>query len=163
MGDEFNTRLRSYRKQIQIFSTRYYHFQSVSPIMSFSDGTQPFDLIPPSQQTLQHDDGNLRLQTPVVLTNEHKTEPAAMIPSKILRPSGRLSHLNQNRTSEYQGTQLPGVGNLRDPLLERRIKRDRAATKIQAVYRGHTVRKSIHWLNEKQQRLKSEFNKRVCS
>ncbi len=130
---------------------------------TFLDGTQPFDLIPASQQNPQHDDGNLRSQIPIVITNEKKTDPKPIIPSKILRPSGRLSHLNQNRTSEYQGQQLPGVGNLRDPELERRVKRDRAAAKIQAVYRGYTVRKSIHWFNEKQQRLDSEYNKRVYS
>jgi hypothetical protein len=41
------------------------------------------------------------------------------------------------------------------------VKRDRAAAKIQAVYRGYTVRKSMHWINDKQQRLNNEFNKRV--
>jgi hypothetical protein len=46
-------------------------------------------------------------------------------------------------------------------MLERRIRRDRAAAKIQAAYRGYTVRKSLQWNNEKQKHLKSEFNKRV--
>ncbi|CAF1165406.1 unnamed protein product [Rotaria sordida] len=123
------------------------------------DGTQQFDIIPSSQKQHKYDDGNLRFQTPVRIDNNN-TDSKPIIPSKIIRPSGRLSHLNQNHTSEYQGQQLPGVGNLRDPLLERRIKRDRAATKIQAAYRGHTVRKSLHWINGKQQQLHSEFNKR---
>jgi hypothetical protein len=95
--------------------------------------------------------------------NDNNLDHEPPIPSKILRPSGRLSHLNQNLPSEYQDHQLPGVGNLRDPLLERRIKRDHAATKIQAAYRSYTVRKSLHWSNEKQHRLNSDFNKRVCS
>ena len=94
-----------------------------------------------------------------MIKNNSKPEP--IVPSKALRPSGRLIKLNQNRSSEYQGQDLPGVGNLRDPLLEQRIKRDRAAAKIQAAYRGYTVRKSIHWVNDRKQRLNDQFNKRV--
>ncbi|CAF0725174.1 unnamed protein product [Adineta steineri] len=124
------------------------------------DGTQAFDIIPASFQQLQHNDGNLRTQTPIIITNNEKIDPEPIIASKILRPSGRLSHLNQNQTSEYQNQKLPGVGNLRDPILEQRIKRDRAAAKIQATYRGYTVRKSLSWINEKQNRLNSEANKR---
>lgn len=126
------------------------------------DGTQPFDLIPASRPNPQHDDGNLRSPIPLVITNnKNKPEPEPKVPSKLLRPSGRLSHLNQNHASEYHGQQLPGVGNLRDPSLERRVKRDRAATKIQATYRGYTVRKSMNWINEKEQQLNSQYNKRV--
>ncbi|CAF1433270.1 unnamed protein product, partial [Adineta steineri] len=124
------------------------------------DGTQAFDIIPASFQQLQHNDGNLRTQTPIIITNNEKIDSEPIIASKILRPSGRLSHLNQNQTSEYQNQKLPGVGNLRDPILEQRIKRDRAAAKIQATYRGYTVRKSLSWINEKQNRLNSEANKR---
>jgi hypothetical protein len=129
----------------------------------FLDGTQPFDILPASHQQLQHNDGNLRSQPPVLITNNNKTESEPIIPPKILRPSGRLIQLNKNRSSEYQDQQLPGVGNLRDPLLERRVKRDHAATKIQAAYRGYTVRKSLDWSNQKQPQLRSEFNKRVYS
>jgi len=38
---------------------------------------------------------------------------------------------------------------------------DRAAAKIQAAYRGYSVRKSLPWLNEKQKHLQNESNKRV--
>ena len=130
-----------------------FHFYSL-------DGSQQFDIIPASDRQLQYADGNLR---PILITNENKNDRESVVPSKLLRPSGRLSHLNQNYTSEYQDQQLPGVGNLRDPLLERRIKHNRAATKIQAVYRGYTVRKSLHWLNQNQDQLNSEVNKRVYS
>lgn len=95
----------------------------------------------------------------MITNNSKPVEP--IVPSKVLRPSGRLIKLNQNRTSEYQGQNLPGVGNLRDPLLEQRIKRDRAAAKIQAAYRGYTVRKSIHWLNDRKQRANNQSNRRV--
>lgn len=95
----------------------------------------------------------------MITNNSKPVEP--IIPSKVLRPSGRLIKLNQNRPSEYQGHDLPGVGNLRDPLLEQRIKRDRAAAKIQAAYRGYTVRKSTHWLNDRKQRLNDQSNRRV--
>lgn len=113
-----------------------------------SDGTQPFDIVAPSYQQLQHDNGNLRIQSPIHITkDEVHREPK--VPSKLLRPSGRLSHLNQNRSSEYQGHPLPGVGNLRDPKLEQLVRRDRAAGKIQAAYRGYTVRKSLYWMDSK--------------
>ena len=46
---------------------------------------------------------------------------------------------------------------------ERRIYHDRAAAKIQAAYRGYTVRKSLLSLNEKEKQLHSEFNQRVRS
>ena len=95
----------------------------------------------------------------MITNNSKPAEP--IVPSKVLRPSGRLIKLNQNRSSEYQGQDLPGVGNLRDPLLEQRIKRDRAAAKIQAAYRGYTVRKSTHWLNDRKQRLNDQANRRV--
>ncbi|CAF5203020.1 unnamed protein product, partial [Rotaria magnacalcarata] len=132
---------------------------SHSNVLNQQYGNQPFDIIPPSHQQLQNDDGNLRFQSPVLITNNN-IDHERIIPSKVLRPSGRLSNLNQNHTSEYQGQKLPGVGNLRDPILEKRIKRDRAATKIQATYRGYTVRKSLNWINENQNQLTSEFNKR---
>lgn len=130
---------------------------------TFLDGTQQFDIVPTSRQQLQHDDGNLRIQPPILIQqgNAKNTEPKKN-PSVRLRQSGRFSLLNQNHTSEYQGQKLPGVGNLRDPSLERRVKRDHAATKIQAVYRGYTVRKSLQWINDKQNQLDSQFNKRVC-
>lgn len=92
---------------------------------------------------------------------KNNTKPEPIVPSKVLRPSGRLIKLNKNRANEYQGQDLPGVGNLRDPVLEQRIKRDRAAAKIQAAYRGYSVRKSIHWLNDRKQRLNDQSNKRV--
>ena len=106
------------------------------------DGAQPFDLIPPSSR--KYDDGNLRHPPLVHLQNDRKEK----LLSKFLRSSGRLSHLNQNHASEYQGQSLPGVGDLRDPALEQRIRRDRAAARIQSVYRGYTVRKSLQWIHE---------------
>ncbi|CAF1156782.1 unnamed protein product [Rotaria sp. Silwood1] len=78
----------------------------------------------------QHDDGNLRYQT---LNSE------------------TITHLNQS---------LSNINDHRDLLLERRIYRDRAAAKIQAAYRGYTVRKSLSWLNDKQKYLHDKFNKR---
>ncbi|CAF0746161.1 unnamed protein product [Adineta ricciae] len=127
------------------------------------DGTQPFDIIPPSREQLQHDTGNLRIQPPIIIKkredeDEEKHEPT--ISAKLLRPSGRLSHLNQNNINEYGNQRLPGVGDLRDPILEQRVKRDYAATKIQSTYRGYQVRKALQWSNQKQQRLNSEFNRR---
>ena len=112
-----------------------------------SDGTQPFDIVAPSLRELQNDNGNLRIQSPIYITKD-ETDREPKVPSKLLRPSGRLSHLNQNRTSEYQGHPLPGVGNLRDPKLEQLVRRDRAAGKIQAAYRGYTVRKSLYWMDQ---------------
>lgn len=41
-------------------------------------------------------------------------------------------------------------------LLERRIYRDRAARKIQAAYRGYSVRKSLPWLTDKQEHSTDE-------
>jgi len=125
------------------------------------DGTQPFDLIPSSQSNLKLDDGNLRSPIPFVIKNEHRREPEVKTPSKLLRPSGRLTNLNRNQASEYENEQLPGVGNLRDPMLEQRVKRDRAATKIQSAYRGYTVRKSLQWIHDEPQRQTHDFNKRV--
>ncbi|UJR14698.1 hypothetical protein I4U23_001691 [Adineta vaga] len=124
------------------------------------DGTQPFDIIPPNREQLQRDTGNLRIQPPIIIKNNEEVDHEPIISSKLLRPSGRLSHLNQNHVNEYENQQLPGVGDLRDPLLERRIKRDRAATRIQSTYRGYTVRKALQWSNQKQQRLNSESNRR---
>lgn len=127
-------------------------------VCNFLDGTQAFDIVPATHNDLKYDNGNLR-----GITIENNSQPETPVLSKLIRPSGRLSNLNQNYTSEYQGQKLPGVGNLRDPLLEQRIRRERAATKIQATYRGYNVRKSLQWMNQNQQHLNSESNKRVCS
>jgi hypothetical protein len=104
------------------------------------DGTESFDIIPPSYQHLQHDDGNIRYQTSIYGTNS--------------RLSGR-----PNRLNEYQTQHLSNTDNHNDLLSEHRIYRDRAAAKIQAAYRGYSVRKSLPWLNENH--LHSEHNKRV--
>jgi uncharacterized protein YqiB (DUF1249 family) len=64
--------------------------------------------------------------------------------------------LNSNRLTDYHNEHLSS-----DPLLERRIYHDRAAAKIQAAYRGYSVRKSLPWLNEKQKHLQNKNNKRV--
>ena len=127
--------------------------------LSDLDGTQPFDLIPSSSR--KYDDGNLRHPPLVHLRNDRQ----APVPSKFLRSSGRLSHLNQNHASEYQGQALPGVGDLRDPALEQRIRRDRAAARIQSVFRGYTVRKSLQWIDEEKRPTppQSKRHKRVCS
>ena len=107
---------------------------------------------------MQRDQGNLRLQPPIEFVHREIPKEKKSNP-KILRPSGRLSRLNQNQTSEYQGKDLPGIGNLRDPMLEQLIHRDLAASKIQAVYRGYTVRKSLNWIRDREQK---PTKTRVC-
>ena len=44
---------------------------------------------------------------------------------------------------------------------QRDLPQDRAAAKIQAAYRGYSVRKSLPRLNEKSQSLDDQFNRRV--
>jgi hypothetical protein len=86
----------------------------------------------------QHDDGNLRYQT---------------------NNSSTLSRrLNTNRLTDYQ---LSNINEHRDLLSERGVYRDQAAAKIQAAYRGYSVRKSLPWLNDKQKHSDDEFNHRV--
>ncbi|CAF1073679.1 unnamed protein product [Didymodactylos carnosus] len=118
------------------------------------DGTQKFDITTPEfdVNTINLDqEGNLRhgdsrfISTgePIYLVNQNNSDQQHHS-SASLRPSGRLSRLNQNWTSEFSGN-LPGVGDLKDPLLAKRIQRERAAGKIQAAYRGYSVRKSLQW------------------
>lgn len=49
----------------------------------------------------------------------------------------------------------------RDLLARSKIYEDRAAAKIQAAYRGYSVRKSLPWLNDKSKSLDDQFNRRV--
>lgn len=65
-----------------------------------------------------------------------------------------------SRLNDYSIPPLSSINEHRD-LLERGMYRDRAAAKIQAAYRGYTVRKSLPWLNDKHKYLDDEFNKRV--
>lgn len=49
----------------------------------------------------------------------------------------------------------------RDILAKAQIYEDRAAAKIQAAYRGYSVRKSLTRLNDKSKSLDDQFNRRV--
>ncbi|CAF4369803.1 unnamed protein product, partial [Adineta steineri] len=97
----------------------------------------PFGTIPASYKHLQQDDGNIRNQTSHYDTNHSETNKSSNI--------SRLSRgLNSNRLNDYSNHQVSN-----DLSSDRRIHRDRAAAKIQAAYRGYTVRKSLPWLNDK--------------
>lgn len=120
----------------------------------YLDGTQPFD--PLSYQHLQNDDGNLRYQT----SHYDGNNGDMLKPSSVTRLSERL---NSNHINDYSTPTLTNGNEHRDLVLERRIYCDRAAAKIQAAYRGYTVRKSLPWLNEKQKYLNDEFNQRVIN
>lgn len=74
------------------------------------------------------------------------TQPFETIAS-LQREDGNLRYSSRLNSSSY-----------RDFLHERRVYRDRAAAKIQAAYRGYSVRKL---LNGKQKHLENDFNKRV--
>ncbi|CAF4320291.1 unnamed protein product, partial [Rotaria magnacalcarata] len=113
-------------------------------------GTQSFESIPSSYQNLQHDDGNLRFQTSQYEINNSET----LKPSTLTRLSERLN------LNDYQTQSLSNVHEHRDILLERHVYHDRAAAKIQAAYRGYTVRKSLPWLYDKQKYINDEFNQR---
>lgn len=101
------------------------------------DVIQSYDSNPSSYQHLQYDNGNLRYP---------EIHPAETNKSSQVSRTSRRS----NQSSEY-----------RDSALDRRVYRDRAAAKIQAAYRGYSVRKSLTCLNEKQENLPSDFNQRV--
>ncbi|CAF3754296.1 unnamed protein product [Rotaria socialis] len=115
-----------------------------------SNGTQSFEAIPSSYQNLQHDDGNLRFQTSQYEINNSET----LKPCTLTRLSERLN------LNDYRAQSLPNVHEHHDILLERHVYHDRAAAKIQAAYRGYTVRKSLPWLNDKQKYINDEFNQR---
>jgi len=128
-------------RDCDIVETRFRYLRpGINQINLFSflkyhlDGTQQFDIIPSSYQHLQNDGGNLRYQ----INN-----------SELIK-----SRYNTNRLTNYQNS------NVND-LSERRIYHDRAAAKIQAAYRGYSVRKSLPWLNDRQKNLDDEFNQRV--
>ncbi|CAF0959170.1 unnamed protein product [Rotaria sordida] len=115
-----------------------------------SNGTQPFDTI---SSSYQHDDGNLRYQTSHYEINNSET----IRPSTLTHLSERLNSVHLN---DYQNQPLTNINDHQDLLLERHIYHDRAAAKIQAAYRGYTVRKSLPWLNDKQKYFHDDFNKR---
>jgi hypothetical protein len=114
-----------------------------------SDGTQPFDSTSSSSQYLQHDDGNIRYHPSYYDTN-------GMDPSKSSAISRLSRSVNSTRLAEHPVQQLST-----DLVLERGVYRDRAAAKIQAAYRGYSVRKSLPWLNDKHEHSSSESNRRV--
>jgi hypothetical protein len=118
-------------------------FSKIKYFHSILDGTQPFDITSGSSQHLQHDDGNLRYQ----ITN-----------SELIKSRPINGRLNSNR---FIDSQISNLNDHRDFLSERRVYHDRAAAKIQAAYRGYSVRKSLPWLNDKQKVLHDEFNQRV--
>ena len=70
--------------------------------------------------------------------------------------NGNLRYPEVNKSSLVSRTSRRA-----NPTSEQRVYRDRAAAKIQAAYRGYSVRKSLTCLNEKQKHLHSEFNQRV--
>lgn len=71
-----------------------------------------------------------------------------------IAPSASLQRDNGNlRYSDQAKSRIHSLS-------ERRVYRDRAAAKIQAAYRGYSVRKSLH---EKQKHLDAQLNKRVTS
>ena len=109
---------------------------------------QPLNTIPSSYQ---HDDGNFRYQKSLHDANHIET----IKPSKLSRMSGRSS------SNDYRTRQLFNITDYHDLLSERRIYRDRAAAKIQAAYRGYTVRKSLPWLNKNAKHLYDKFDKLV--
>jgi hypothetical protein len=127
----------------------------------FSDGTQQFDCVAVPYEQLKNQASNVRMKSHIHIVNDDKPKEA-VTPSKLLRPSGRLSHLNRNHTSEYQDELLPGVGNLHDPRLEQEIGNDRAASTIQSAYRGYTVRKSLHPNEPQVKSIREKPNERVC-
>ena len=112
-------------------------------MLFYLDATQPFDLLSGTSQHLQQDDGNLRYQ----FTN-----------SELNKPRSTNGRLNTNR---FIDSQVSTLNDHRDFLSERRIYHDRAAAKIQAAYRGYSVRKSLPWLNDKPKVLHDEYNQRV--
>lgn len=114
--------------------------------IAFLDGTQRFDIVPPTKTQLRDEVGNLRTQSPIKFVKE-PVEVKQKSKDIILRPSGRLSLLNRKPIDEYEDVDLPGIGNLRNPDLRELVKRDYAATKIQAVFRGYRVRKAVDWIN----------------
>ncbi|CAF1016745.1 unnamed protein product [Adineta steineri] len=110
------------------------------------DRILPFGTIPASYKHLQQDDGNIRNQTSHYDTNHSETNKSSNV--------SRLSRgLNSNRLNDYSNHQVSN-----DLSSDRRIHRDRAAAKIQAAYRGYTVRKSLPWLNDKPNHLDNEYN-----
>ena len=132
-------------------------FLTIRIVFFSSDGTQRFDVVSPSHEKLQNDTGNLRIPSPIRLIKPAKVEEKTL-PSKFVRPSGRLTQINRNLQNELNRRDLPGIGNLRDPSLEQLVRQDRAAARIQAVYRGYAVRKSMHWIRD---RPVEQTNKRV--
>ena len=82
------------------------------------------------------------------------TQPFETISSSLSlqRDDGNLRYADHSKGGRLNSS------SYRDFLVERRIYRDRAAAKIQAAYRGYSVRKL---LNEKQKHLNDECNKRV--
>ena len=114
------------------------------------DNTQPFDVSSSTYQHLQQDDGNVRSHTSYYETNNVPETTKSSNLSRLPR-SG-----NSNRLTDYSSQQISN-----ELLLERRIYRDRAAAKIQAAYRGYSVRKSLPWLNDKQEYSTDEHKQRV--
>ncbi|CAF0724995.1 unnamed protein product [Didymodactylos carnosus] len=82
---------------------------------------------------------------PIYLMNQNQNNSEQQYrSSEFLRSTERLSRQNRNWTSEFN-INVPDMGDLKDPLLIKRIQREQAAGKIQAAYRGYTVRKSLQW------------------
>ncbi len=90
------------------------------------------------------------------------TQPFNIIPSSLYQhDDGNLRYQTNNSDLIKSRLSNGRLNDNRDLSIERGIYHNRAAAKIQAAYRGYTVRKSLPRFNEKEKHLHDEFNKRV--